>query len=226
MNREERRRAARQQRRDKPAPMPRDGHWVAPAGRVNEVRMIAPDRDAAEYQDFVAGTIFAEGAAVLFPETAPGTAASDFPPLFVVIVADDESTYGPCPQLRDLFAILDTEGGWQSLYEGLDVGSSWAVMLRLPRAGLAKLKLDIDHPVKAAPRLLLMAENYPHLWQYIAGGGMVGVTTMARLRAVQAKPDATYADGLAQCIPFSVPSSPGLQQLIRLCDWPAQHLAR
>ncbi|SCL21286.1 hypothetical protein [Micromonospora aurantiaca (nom. illeg.)] len=223
MNREERRRAARQPGHN-PPPLQREGRWIAPDGRLNEVRLIGPGRDDAEVQDFTAGTIFAEGAAVLFPDDVPGSAAARFPPLFLVIVADDASTYGPCPQLRDLFAVLDSPGGWHTLHEQLAFGSSWAMLARLPGRALVKLKLDIDAPVKAAPRILLLAENYPHMWQYVAGGGMVGVTTMSRLQALQAKPSATYADGLAQCLPFSVPGSPGLRQLIRLCNWPAQHL--
>ena len=42
-------------------------------------------------------------------------------------------------------------------------------------------------------RILLLAENYAQMWQYVAAGGMVGVTTVDRLQRVQSH-DPTFAD--------------------------------
>ena len=222
MNREERRRAERRAAAGRS--LYQAGRWVAPAGQITGARTVSPDRDNAEIQDFIAGTIPAAGAALLSPETA-GAAPEvrEMPPLFTVLVNDDASTYGPCPQLQDLFERLD-RGGPATLHAELDVGTSWSVMARPPVNALVKLKLDFYEPVRGTAHILLMANNYAGLWQYVAGGGMVGITTPQRLRRVQNNPDATYATVLRACIPVTVASSPGIQQVIRMFGWPANHL--
>lgn len=222
MNREERRRAARAGRRDQEAGYA-DGRWVAPPGQFREVRMVPGTRTGAEHQDFVAGTIFAAGAGVLFPENGP--ADEPMPPVFAVFLDDGPETFRVCPQLRQLFARLD-QVGFAAFHQEVRVAASWAVMASGDpnEEPLAKLKLDFVQPLRASARVLLMAGNYHQAWQYIAGGGLVGLTTMSRIQRVQQRPDATFADGLAACIPVGLATSPGLTQLIRMYDWPADFL--
>jgi hypothetical protein len=222
MNREERRRAQRAQRKAGD-PGYRDGRWTgAPAGRFNDAREVAPERVDAEVQDFLAGSVFAAGAALLQPDDAPGPAGP--PPLFTVMVHEDARTYGPAPVLRRLFDALDRDGAEQ-LGPRLSVATGWAVLSRPPNC-LVKLKLDVLEPApwRGAARIVLLGENYPALWQYVAGGGMVGLTSMDRLRRAQARPGASYADGLRACIPLGIGSSPGITHLIAEYGWPADHL--
>jgi hypothetical protein len=230
MNREERRRQEREQRKQAGAdPGYRDGRWTgAPTGRLTEVRPVEPERADAEVQDFLAGTMFAAGAALLHPDAAldGSTEPANVPPLFTVLVNEDASSFGPAPVLRQLFAALDREGAEQ-LGGRLSVATGWTVLTRHPNA-LVKLKLDVldPAPLRGSARIVLLAENYPGIWQYVAGGGMVGVTSMARLHRVQSRPGASYADGLSACIPLGIASSPGITNLIDTFGWPADHLTR
>ncbi|MGH2600494.1 MAG: hypothetical protein ACRDJ9_14045, partial [Dehalococcoidia bacterium] len=101
MNREERRRAARAKQAQ--------GY---PAGRLERLSIVPEGRGAAERQDFLAGTIFAAGAGIVFPIAKSKTdpVPDGVGPLFMVFLNDDDSTFGPWPRLADLFARLETIG--------------------------------------------------------------------------------------------------------------------
>lgn len=220
MNREERRRQQRQQGRGSDQPY-RGGRWDARPGRLTELRAVEPQRSDAEVQDFLAGSVFAQGAAVLGADTGDPDAP---PPLFVVLVHEDERTFGPAPVLRELFARLDSGQLAQQVERGeIIAGTSWAVLAREENC-LVKLKVDLHEPIGGSARLVLLGENYPALWQYVAGGGVVAVSSMERLHRVQQRPGVTLADAVGQCVPFGVASSPGILHLIAAYDWPAGHL--
>lgn len=205
MNREERRRAARDKR---------------PVAALRRVGAVEPGHERAETQDFIAGTIFAAGAASVYPvERFPGQEPAELPPLFVVLLHDDESTFGPWPALRAILARVDAHGGGP-LAEQLAVATSWS-LLDGPDP-LVKLKLDVrePHELRSSARLLLLANNYPQIWPDIADGGMVAVTTMSRYQAVIALGDAASpADVMDRSLLMGIAASPVLRHLIAAHGW-------
>lgn len=165
-------------------------------------------------QDFTAGTIFADGAALLVPDGDTGLG-----PVFVVFVPDDERTFGPAPQLREAFTLLDKYGS-EKLQQLMPVGTSWSgISARDP---LIKLNLVFPgpSPARGTADVLLRADLYAAMWHHIAGGGVIGVTTTKRLQAATSRPDASFADGMEACILLGIHSSPVLKQFIDLYRWP------
>jgi hypothetical protein len=188
MNREERRRQDKANR---------------PAGRSQKT--IPPERLGAETQDFMAGTIFAAGAAGIRPE-GPGP---DLPPLFVVLL--DEKSISPAPELNSLFALLDSEGT-ASVNAQLKGTARWGSMPAPDGQMLAKLELNLTKPVKTRPSFLLLADNYKDTWDIPATQGHVlGITTMERFAALGNS--SSYADALEACIVMLPDPSTAAQML-------------
>lgn len=220
MNREERRRQARGQRKasggdDRP-------HWQDWTPTTNQIRRIGvldPARAQAEEQDFIAGTVFAAGAAAVLDDgKTPGPA---FPPLFVVLLRDDDTTWGPAPRLRQLLAAVEARGA-DVIGDQLEVASGWSLLLS-DKNPLVKLKMDVRAPDQWAglsAQFVLLGGNYRDHWWRIADGGMIGLTTEAKVAAVNALPNPSYADMMSACVLFGVGVSPGLHSMIRLNGWP------
>ncbi|MBA3490231.1 MAG: hypothetical protein H0T78_11970, partial [Longispora sp.] len=210
MNRAERRRAEREARKK----------GYTQGRQINAVKHTDvfrdPDRMDAARQDFLAGTIFAAGAGVIIDDTPD----SDMPPIFLVFL--DDSAYSVCPRLRDYFARLDT-GGVAALGEVMTVAASWAIMGRSDGVALAKLKLDFLAPVKTRAEIILLAENYADVWQHIADGGLIGLTTLDRIRDADLHGEGGYGRALNQCIPIQMAASPGIRQLIGMYGWPTNN---
>lgn len=172
-----------------------------------------PDEMARHGQDFLAGTVFAAGAGVAFPQ---GGGA----PLFTVYLNDDDSTWGPAPQLRTLLGLVDRHGALKA-HEMSTVATAWSA-LDHPEEPLVKLKLDIREPAEARGKveIVLMAGNYRDVWQHIVGGGMIGLTTLERMQKATSRPGATFADGMEACVLLGIGSSSVLSTLMRHKQWP------
>ncbi|MFI2790896.1 hypothetical protein [Kitasatospora sp. NPDC018614] len=214
MNREERRRAERAARRNGRG-QELGPSFQAPAGRIARAAVFSPADEERQRQDFLAGGVFADGAGVMFPEGyGPGLS-----PVFVVYVHDDERTFGPAPQLRTAFDLLD-EVGSVALHERMPVATSWSGMSG--SSPLVKLKLGFPgpRPARGSADLVLLADQYAELWQYIVGGGLIGVTTQQRLEKATSHPGASFTDGLEACVLLGIGSSPVLEQLMHLYRWP------
>lgn len=216
MNREERRRAEREARKN------RGGggsgpSWTPVQGRLTQSKPFDADDIDRQRQDFLAGTVFAAGAGVAFPEEGPGPAPLDA--LFVVYVHEDERTFGPAPQLRDAFALLDQIGAI-ALHERMTVGTAWSGIGG--HDPLVKLKLEFHgpHPSKGSAGLVLLADQYASIWHHIVGGGLVGITTEERMERATSRPGATFTDGMEACILLGIGTSPVLEQLIDAYGWP------
>lgn len=113
MGRAERRRAERDQRRRTQRPAPAAsawGDWTPPTGRLTSNRAFDIGDTDRERQEFLAGTVFAAGAGVALPDRGPDGQLPELPPLFTVFVNEDASTFGPAPQLREAFRLLDERG--------------------------------------------------------------------------------------------------------------------
>jgi len=67
--------------------------------------------------------VFAAGAGFVAPDARTPDGLERIPPLFTVYVNEDESTFGPAPQLAEAFGMLD-EHGADKLRELLSVGSA------------------------------------------------------------------------------------------------------
>ncbi|MEV8546970.1 hypothetical protein [Streptomyces sp. NPDC051572] len=214
MNRKERREAERAARRNRDGQQP-GSSFLPPQGRIARATMFPPADEERQRQDFLAGGVFAAGAGVLFPD-GDGPVPS---PVFVVYVHDDERTFGPAPQLRTAFDMLD-EVGLVGLHEQMPVATSWAGMSG--PSPLVKLKLDFPgpNPARGSAHLVLLADRYAELWQHIVHGGLIGVTTQQRLETATGRAGATFSDGLEACVLLGVGSSPVLEQLISLYRWP------
>lgn len=196
------------------------GGWTPPTNQLRETKYFAADDDNERRRqgaDFMAGTVFAAGAAVSFPVAGPAGVAPGLPSLFTVLVHDGPETWGPAPGLRALFELRDQLGA-VALHESSTVGTSWAV-LDDKEEPLVKLKVDVHEPVAAKGRfeLLLLARNFADTWQHIAGGGLLGITTMERLQTASS---GTFADGVECCVLLGMGASPGLQMLMANHDWP------
>lgn len=175
----------------------------AAAAEVTSAKLLPATKAEIERQaqDFLAGTVFAAGAALLTPHGAGGA----IPPVFVIVL--DDTAFGPCPQLREVFALLDEpDAEFERTAARVRAAVGWAVLAAPGREPLAKLKLDVLDPVPASARIVLLAANYQQFLFEAAAGGVLGVTT---------------ADRLAR-IPVQAGASPGLEQLIAAYDWPSQ----
>ncbi|WP_369383051.1 hypothetical protein [Streptomyces sp. cg36] len=215
MNREERRRAERAQRKNEADGGP---SLSSPAqGRLIRSTAFTEADEARQRQDFLAGTVFAAGADVALPQDGPG--AMPIGALFVVYVHEDERTFGPAPQLREAFTLLD-EIGTFALNERMDVGTGWSGMGG--HDPLVKLKLEFHgpHPKKGAAGLILLGNQYAGIWHHIVGGGLLGITTQERMRQATRRPGATFSDGLEACIMLGLGTSPVLEQFIDGYGWP------
>jgi len=162
-------------------------------------KTIPADRLDAEMPDFIAGTIFAAGAAAIHA-TGPGPAA---PPLFVVLL--DEANISPAPELVHLFDVLDSQGT-VALNAQIKGNARWTAMPAPDGQWLAKVELNITQPVKTRPSFLLLADNYKQIWDIPATGDYVlGLTTTERFAALG--PNSTYADALDACVLLPLPAS-------------------
>jgi hypothetical protein len=193
------------------------GAWTPGQGQLKAVRAFpnSPGEVERQRQDFVAGTVFADGAGILYPAGPPDP---KFGPVFAVYVRNDASTYDPAPQLRELFGLLDQHGGAR-LHEMSRIGTSWAVLDG--REPLAKLKLEFHEPVSGpGAGIVLLAENYRDHWRHIVAGGVIAITTAGRLERATSAPGASFADGLDACIVLGIRSSPGIEHLMAMHGWP------
>jgi hypothetical protein len=183
--------------------------------QLNEVRTFpgTPEELQRQGQDFMAGTVFAAGAGMAFPD-GPG---APMPPMFVVYIEEGPATWGPAPQLRQLLALLD-ELGAVALHESSTIGTSWA-LLDGPQP-LVKLKVEVHEPAAAGGRfeILLLAENYAQVWPHIVDGGMVGITTFERMELV-ARSGASFSDAMEACVLFGIGASPALAHLVTEHGW-------
>jgi hypothetical protein len=216
MGRAERRRAEREQRR-RLQPASNIPGWSPPENRLVSATWVptTPEETERQQQDFLAGTVFAAGAGHLFPTGGDGTPPM-VPVMFVVYVQEDEATFGPAPQLREAFALLDQHGGVK-LHELLTVGTAWAALDGTNP--LVKLKLEFHEPIRGKTAVVLVAENYRDSWHHIVGGGVVAVTTPDRMHRVNSRPDATSADAPDASILLGIGSSPVIKHLIDTHRW-------
>jgi hypothetical protein len=219
MNREERRRAEREARRSG-QPFAAGRPWDAPEGRIISERTYDESDLDRQVQDFIAGTVFAAGATLLGPTDGDEGAP---PPVFAVMIEPDAATFTAAPVLRRLLAELDRIGAG-ALGDQLRVGTSWSMLTKSDGHALVKLKLDVVQPFTGSARIVLLAENYASFWQYIADGGIVGLTTMERIQRLATKPNPTFADGIEACVPMGIASSPGLRRIIDMFGWPGANL--
>jgi hypothetical protein len=185
-----------------------------------------------ERQDFLAGTVFAAGAGFVAPDARPGDPLRRVPPLFTVYVNEDESTFGPAPQLAEAFRMLD-EHGADKLAELLRVSTGWAVMDD-PRCPLIKLKLEFHAPMSGSAAIVLLAANYAEGWKHIVDGGSIAITTIDRLNratdGIDRRPSAdgaltrragttTFEAITSASIVLGIRSSPGIGYLMDVHGW-------
>jgi hypothetical protein len=187
--------------------------WTPPAGRIRSSRFVntaTPGEIERQQQDLLAGTVFAAGAGVMMPEGGPPGRLS---PMFTVFVNEDDTTFGPAPQLREAFQVLDEHGATKP-HQLLTVGTSWAI-LGIPDNPPVKLKLEFHEPMTGSTAIVLVAQNYAACWQHIVDGGLIGITTVERLR----RKTASFADSMEASILLGIGSSPGLQYLTNIHGW-------
>jgi hypothetical protein len=197
-------------------PTPEQQKREIPMRKLSQLKAFAPGDEDRQRQDFLAGTVFAAGAGIIGAAPSPGqTAPVD--PVFVVFVHDDERTYGPAPQLREAFAMLDQVGAIET-NEKLHVATAWSA--HVGKVPLVKLKLEFEAPLTGKTGLVLVADQYAELWQHIMGGGMVAVTTQERLHKATAKPNADVSDALEASICLGIDRSAVLSVLCDSYDWP------
>jgi len=160
--------------------------------------------------------VFAAGAGHMFPTGGEGDPKVSA--IFAVFVTEDEQTFGPAPQLREAFRLLDQHGG-AALHDMITVGTAWGA---LDGANpLVKLKLEFHDqpPLRGKAEIVLMAENYRDSWRHIAGGGLVAVSTLERMQAATNRPGASFADGMEAALLFGIGSSPVIEHLIGTHGW-------
>ncbi|MBC3840619.1 hypothetical protein GXW82_11160 [Streptacidiphilus sp. 4-A2] len=169
-------------------------------------------------QDYLAGTVLAAGAGVALPTS--GLGAPLLPGMFTVYINDDDSTYGPAPQLRTLLDLVDRYGAVK-VHEMATIGAAWSG-LDHPEEPMIKLTLDIQAPLAATGKveIVLLAQNCADAWQHIAGGGMIGITTFERMKAKTERPGVTMADGREAGVLVSIGSSAVVETIMRNHDWP------
>jgi hypothetical protein len=219
MGRAERRREERERRRDGGAPASNVPGWSPPVNMLRSARFVpnTPEENEKQRQDFLAGTLFAQGAGHMFPTGGDGT-----PPMvtavFSVFVAEDDQTFAVAPQLREAFRLLDQHSG-SELHERLTVGTSWGALDG--EKPLAKLKLEFHDqpPLRGKVDIVLLAENYRDSWRHIAGGGLIAVTSLERMQRASSAPDASYGSAMDAALLFGIGSSPAIQHLITTHGW-------
>ena len=114
----------------------------------------------------------------------------------------------------------------------LTVGTAWAAV-EDPDTPLVKLKLDFHQPITGSTGIVLIAQNYASAWQFIAGGGIVGITTFDRISRgtgghiggplpIDSAPvvtGGTYGAALDSCILLGIGSSPVIKYLVDAHGW-------
>jgi hypothetical protein len=217
MGRAERRGKARGGRSGKPTS--NVTNWTPPVNVLRSARVVpsTPEEDSRQRQDFLAGTVFAQGAGHMFPTEGDGTP----PPVtavFAVFVAEDDQTFGVAPQLREAFHRLDRHSG-SVLHEQMAVGTAWGLLDGA--TPLVKLKLEFHDqpPLRGKVDIVLMAENYRDSWRHVAGGGLVAVTSLERMQAASSAPGASFGSALDAALLFGIGSSPAIRHLLNSHGW-------
>ncbi len=189
----------------------------AAAAELVEEKLLAADAGEIERQaqEFLAGGIFAAGAALLAPQGVNVT----IPPVFTVSL--DDTAFTVCPPLREVFALLDEpDADFVRTGHRVRCAVGWAV-LAYGDNPLAKLKLDFVEPVTASARIVLLAANYKGFLHEAAAGGVLGLTTTERVARIQSlPPTASFDAGLNEVVPIQAGASPGLEKLIEVYGWP------
>lgn len=218
MGREERRREERQRRHGGEAPASNVPSWDTPVNTLRSARFVpnTPEENEKQRQDFLAGTVFAQGAGHMFPTGGEGTPMVTA--VFFVLVAEDDQTFAVAPQLREAFRLLDQHSG-SELHERLTVGTSWGGLDT--KHPLVKLKLDFrdQPPLRGKVDIVLMAGNYKDSWQHVAGGGLIAVSSLARMQRASSSPDASLGSAMDASLLFGIGSSPVIQHLMRTHGW-------
>ncbi|MFJ9077294.1 hypothetical protein ACIRO3_18950 [Streptomyces sp. NPDC102278] len=223
MEREERQRAQHTGHEVRP-PASAGGHGgsYGPPSRRRAIRTptFAPHDEERQRQEFLTGTVPAAGACVILP--VGGAADADtLPSLFVITVHEDERTYGPAPELREAFALLDARGAVETS-RGLEVGCAWSGFGGV--RPVVKLRLDFRIPRAAPTRssvsIVVPADPYAEVWHHVLDGGLLGISTKARLDRVTGLPRSSFAAGLEACLLLGTGYSPVLERLITTYEWP------
>lgn len=192
--------------------------WTPQQGRVTSLRKLphaTNDQKMQEIETFLDGTVEATGVLVAAPERRPaGAAGNGIPPLFIVLLDEDITN----PLLQRAFTLLDQYGG-VAASEAMTVATSWTTMNDGGPVAFVKLKLEFQRPWQQRQDIAFMATNYAELWHQIAQGGLVALTTRARVRAVGGI-EATYADTMNASLLFSIAASPALDELVTSRGWP------
>lgn len=126
------------------------------------MKHIAPDRAAAERQDFMAGAIFAAGAGGLPRENWTG-GAEDGEPRDIFFVIVDTDAYTVEPNLEKLFD-LHARVGTEALAAQIDGSVAWGIFDDSAQP-LAKVEVKVSAPVRINADFLLLAENYSAAWR-------------------------------------------------------------
>jgi hypothetical protein len=222
MGRAERRRAEREHRKAGTRPGRGFGGWTPPTNTLTRAKVFSgtPEELDRERQDFIAGTVFAAGAGIMQPTSGISSAPvrTDMPTPFAVFLNEDDTTWGPAPQLKEAFKLLDTIGP-DALRETLVVGTAWSAIDH-PDDPLIKLKLQFHEPMKGDVGVILVANNYADHWHHLSDGGLIALTSFARMRRATSKPDATFADGLEASLLMTIGVSPILRHVITSHGWP------
>ncbi|MER7764744.1 hypothetical protein [Streptomyces sp. NPDC097619] len=195
---------------------PPHGGPVGPEpGRITRAFRYPPEDEGRQRQDFLAGTVLAAGAALL----APGAPGPDRPgPLFTLLVHEDVRTYGPAPQLRDAFALLDA-GRTEEARSGLGIGTGWSALGGPDPLVKLNLKFPGPSPRGGLVHLVLPARQYGPHWHAVAAGGLLGISSEERLRRAAGRPGATFADALEGCLLLGTGTSPVLEHLVTVYGW-------
>lgn len=158
-------------------------------------------------EDFAKGTIFAAGAASLYPTPA----GADLPTIFLILLNEDPFTQ--CPELLTLFRILENKGP-VALNEQLKASIRWEMAEDEEKdIRLARLDVTFSSPVKATTSLLLIADNYKPLWKIPAQDNyFVGLVMADEFQSLPAT--ASYADALDLCILMQQPQASGVAQTL------------
>ncbi|MFE2524652.1 hypothetical protein ACFXEL_10485 [Streptomyces sp. NPDC059382] len=222
MEREERQRAQHTGHEVRPSASAGGHGAYAPPPRRRAIRTptFAPHDEERQRHEFLTGTVPAAGACVILPVgVAPD--ADTLPSLFVVTVHEDERTYGPAPELREAFALLDARGAVETS-RGLDVGCAWSGFGGV--RPVVKLRLDFrvprPTPTRSSVSIVVPGDPYAEVWHHVLDGGLLGISTKARLDRVTSLPRSSFAAGLEACLLLGTGPSPVLERLITTYEWP------